>query len=108
MSAYRGMDVGTAKPTAADRARVPHHLVDVAAPEEDFSVARFQSLARVALAAVTARGRAALLVGGTGLYFRAVVDELSFPGTDPITRRRLEEEGQRIGGTELYRRLQEA
>jgi tRNA dimethylallyltransferase len=108
MSVYRGMDVGTAKPTAAERARVPHHLVDVAAPEEDFSVARFQSLAKEALAAVTARGRAALLVGGTGLYFRAVVDELSFPGTDPGTRRLLEEEGARLGADGLYRRLEES
>src|SRR5512132_2602552 len=86
MLVYRGMDVGTAKPTAAERARVPHHLIDVAEPGESFSVSRFQALARSALSEVAARGRRALLVGGSGLYFRAVVDGLAFPGTDPETR----------------------
>jgi tRNA dimethylallyltransferase len=82
MQVYRGMDVGTAKPTAADRARVPHHMLDVADPAEDFSVARFQAEARAAIAGVEARGHRALLVGGTGLYLRAVVDDLCFPGED--------------------------
>jgi tRNA dimethylallyltransferase len=82
MQVYRGMDIGTAKPTAADRARVPHHMIDVADPGEEFSVARFQAEARRAIAAIEARGHRALLVGGTGLYLRAVVDDLRFPGED--------------------------
>ena len=82
MQVYRGMDVGTAKPTPAERARVPHHMIDVADPGEDFSVARFQAEARDAIAAIESRGRRALLVGGTGLYVRAVVDDLCFPPED--------------------------
>src|SRR5205823_3051215 len=71
MSVYLGMDVGTAKPTAAERSRVPHHLLDVAEVDEEFSVAAYQALARDAVAGIEARGRTAMLVGGTGLYFRA-------------------------------------
>ncbi len=82
MQVYRGMDVGTAKPTPADRARVPHHMIDIADPGEDFSVARFQAEARAAILDVERRGRRALLVGGTGLYLRAVVDDLCFPPED--------------------------
>jgi len=87
---YRGMDVGTAKPTAADRAAVPHHLVDVLDPERDCTVRWFQAAARAAIADVLARGRTALLVGGSGLYFRAVVDALEFPPTDPAVRAEVE------------------
>lgn len=83
---YRGMDVGTAKPTPAERAAVPHHLLDVLEPEQDATVAWFQAEARAAVADVLARGRRALLVGGSGLYFRAVVDDLAFPPTDPQVR----------------------
>ena len=82
MQVYRGMDVGTAKPTPADRARVPHHMIDIAGPGEDFSVARFQAEARAAILDVERRGRRALLVGGTGLYLQAVVDDLCFPPED--------------------------
>jgi tRNA dimethylallyltransferase len=88
---YRGMDVGTAKPSATDRRRVPHHLVDVLDPSEELSVVRFRSLARDAIADIHGRGSTALLVGGSGLYWRAVVDDLSFPPTDPEVRRRVEE-----------------
>ena len=80
MLVYRGMDIGTAKPTAAQRARVPHHLLDVAEPSEPFSVARYQELAREAIARIRGRGRRVLLVGGSALYERAVVDDLGFPG----------------------------
>jgi tRNA dimethylallyltransferase len=87
---YRGMDIGTAKPTPQERARVPHHLVDVLDPAEDSTVAWFQGAARAAIADVLARGRLPLLVGGSGLYFRAVVDPLEFPPTDPGVRADLE------------------
>jgi tRNA dimethylallyltransferase len=101
MLVYRGMDVGTAKPTPEQRARVPHHLLDLAEPSERFTVARFQSCARPVLARVARP----LLVGGSGLYFRAVVDELTFPPEDPVVRASLEAEADDLGADDLYRRL---
>jgi tRNA dimethylallyltransferase len=86
---YRGMDIGTAKPTAAERDAIVHHLVDVIGPDEDLTVATFQQLARAAIGEVLDRGATPLLVGGSGLYWRAVVDDLRFPPTDPAVRRQL-------------------
>ena len=86
MQVYRGMDIGTAKPSAAEQAAVPHHLIDIVDPAEDFSVVRFQGAARDAIADIEARGRRALLVGGTGLYLQAVIDDFEFPGEDPALR----------------------
>ena len=105
MLVYRGMDIGTAKPTQQERARVPHHLVDLVDPGEEFSVARFQPLARAAIADVLERGRLPLLVGGSGLYFHAVVDDFVVPPTDPAVRARLEAEAAAAGLPELYARL---
>lgn len=105
MLVYRGMDVGTAKPSADQLARIPHHLIDVADPGEAFSVARFRLLGRRALADVASRGAAALLVGGSGLYLRALVDDLSFPGTDRSTREQLEREAVVVGPRRLHERL---
>jgi tRNA dimethylallyltransferase len=96
MQVYRGMDIGTAKPTPAERAEVPHHLLDLADPWESFTVARFQQAFRTALADVEARGRRALLVGGTGLYMRAVVDDLTIPGEYPEVRAELEAEADTV------------
>ncbi|HYU94129.1 MAG TPA: tRNA (adenosine(37)-N6)-dimethylallyltransferase MiaA [Actinomycetota bacterium] len=107
MLVYRGMDVGTAKPTAAERTGISHHLVDVAEPEEPFSVARYQQLARAVVESVDARGRRVLLVGGSGLYFRAIVDELEFPATDPEARDELRAEAEALGPDRLHRRLAE-
>ena len=90
MQVYRGMDVGTAKATPGERAAVPHHMIDVVEPGEDFSVARFQAAARAAVADIERRDRRALLVGGTGLYVQAVVDDLRFPGEDLALRAQLE------------------
>lgn len=107
MQVYRGLDVGTAKPTAAERSAVRHHLIDVADPSEEWSVARFQTAARAAVADIEARGRRALLVGGTGLYVRAVIDDLRFPGEDPVARARLEAEAAEPGGpARLHARLE--
>ena len=105
MLVYRGMDVGTAKPSGAERGRVPHHMIDVADPSEVFSVARFQEAARLVLRQTGERGREALLVGGSGLYFRAIVDELEFPGTDRDTRSELERQAAALGPERLYARL---
>ena len=82
MQVYRGMDIGTAKPTAAEQVAVPHHLLDLVDCGEEFSVAQFQAAAREAVAGIEARGRRALLVGGTGLYYQAVVDGFDLPGED--------------------------
>lgn len=104
-SVYRGLDIGTDKPSAEDRKRVRHHLVDVIDPSRTLSVAEFQRLAREAIADVSRRGLTALLVGGSGLYFRAVVDPLEFPGTDPEVRADLELEAEAEGPASLYERL---
>ena len=87
---YRGMDIATAKPSAAVRAEIPHHLVDVLAPYQELTAAAFRRLARQTIDDIRARGATPLLVGGSGLYFRAVVDPLSFPPTDPAVRAALE------------------
>jgi tRNA dimethylallyltransferase len=102
MQVYRGMDIGTAKPTRAEQGRVRHHLIDVADPWEDYAVARYQRDARAALADIAARGRCALLVGGTGLYLRALVDELEIPGQFPTVRAELEADPDTAA---LYERL---
>ena len=92
MQVYRGMDIGTAKPTPEERARRPHHLIDVAEPAEDFSLARCVELGRAAVADIEARGARAVVVGGTGLYVRGLVDELEVPGQFPEVRAELEDE----------------
>ena len=91
---YRGMDIGTAKPTVEERARVPHHLIDVVDPGERYDVLRYQRDGRAALAAIRARGHVALVVGGTGLYVRALLDGLDVESVphDPSVRARLESE----------------
>lgn len=89
---YRGMDIGTAKPSPADRAEVPHHCIDLLDPTEDVDVAWFQQQARAAIADIHHRDRVPLLVGGSGLYFRAVVDDMRFPPHDPEVRTRLEQQ----------------
>jgi tRNA dimethylallyltransferase len=86
MQVYRGLDIGTAKPTPAEQAAVPHHLIDVADPTDEWSVVRFQQEARAAVADIEARGKRALLVGGTGLYVQAVIDPLTFPPEDRAVR----------------------
>jgi tRNA dimethylallyltransferase len=101
MQVYRGMDVGTAKATPAERGEVPHHLLDVADPAEDYSVARFQADVADVIAGIEARGRRALVVGGTGLYVKAVVDGLALPGEWPALRAELESRP----AAELHRRL---
>ncbi|GAA0540771.1 tRNA (adenosine(37)-N6)-dimethylallyltransferase MiaA [Saccharopolyspora thermophila] len=107
MQLYRGMDIGTAKLTLAERRGVPHHLLDVLDVTETASVAAYQRQARRAVEDILARGRTPVLVGGSGLYVQAVVDELSFPGTDPQVRRKYEEQLAAVGPAELHRRLGE-
>ena len=105
MQVYRGMDVGTAKATPAERAEVPHHLLDLAEPDERFTVARFQAEADKVMAEIEGRGHRALLVGGTGLYLQAVVDRLAVPGDWPDVRSELETEAAATGTEGLHRHL---
>ena len=107
MALYRGMDIGTAKPTAAERADVPHHLIDVLDIADDATVAEFQLLARSAIEDCRARGVIPILVGGSALYVRAVLDRFEFPGTDPDLRAALESDLETAGSEALHRRLAE-
>lgn len=107
MLIYRGMDIGTAKPTDVQRGIVRHHLLDLAEPSEPFSVAQYQLTARDVLADLEGRETRPLLVGGSGLYFRACVDDLEFPSTDPATRADLERQADALGAARLYARLRD-
>jgi tRNA dimethylallyltransferase len=104
MQVYRGMDIGTAKPTAAERADVPHHLLDLLDPWDEATVKWFQEVAQAAIADIEGRDRRALLVGGTALYVQAVVDDLDIPGQYTDVRGELEAEGDT---RELHARLAE-
>jgi tRNA dimethylallyltransferase len=105
MQLYRGLDVGTAKATPAERAEVPHHLLDVLDVTEGAAVAAYQRAARAAVERVLDAGRTPVLVGGSGLYVQAVVDELDFPGTEPALRAELAAELDRVGPAALHARL---
>ncbi|WP_328461291.1 tRNA (adenosine(37)-N6)-dimethylallyltransferase MiaA [Actinoplanes sp. NBC_00393] len=107
MQLYRGMDIGTAKLTLAEREGVPHHLLDIWDVTEPAAVAEYQRLARAAIDDILGRGRVPLLVGGSGLYVRAVLEDFDFPGTDPAVRARLEGELTEIGPAALHERLRE-
>jgi tRNA dimethylallyltransferase len=105
MQLYAGMDIGTAKLTVAERQGVPHHLLDIWDVRQAASVAEYQRLAREAIAAVQGRGLVPVLAGGSGLYVRAALDPLEFPGTDPLLRARLEAELAERGPAVLHARL---
>jgi tRNA dimethylallyltransferase len=106
MQFYRGMDIGTAKITDAERRGVPHHLLDILDVTAEASVSDFQQQARALIRDIHGRGKRAILAGGSGLYVRAALDVLDFPGTDPEIRRRLETELQTAGPAPLRERLE--
>ncbi len=105
MQLYRGMDVGTAKLPVAERRGIPHHLLDVLEVTQSASVAQFQGQARRVIAGCRDRGRVPVLVGGSALYTRAVLDRFEFPGTDPTVRERVEGDLAREGAAALHARL---
>jgi tRNA dimethylallyltransferase len=105
MQVYRGMDIGTAKPTINEQALVRHHLIDLVDATQAFTVAQFQIAYQHAVDDITSRGGRALLVGGTGLYVRAVVDGLTLPGQWPEVRARLDDELITLGPEALHQRL---
>jgi tRNA dimethylallyltransferase len=106
---YRGMDIGTDKPTAEERQRVPHHLVDIVGPDEEFTLARYQDMAYAAINDVLSKGRLPLLVGGTGLYIKAVVEGWGVPRVRPneALRAELYQEAEVKGGAALHTRLRQ-
>ncbi|MET0694290.1 MAG: tRNA (adenosine(37)-N6)-dimethylallyltransferase MiaA [Propionibacteriaceae bacterium] len=105
MQVYRGMNIGTAKPSPDDRAEVPHHLIDLLDVTQTATVAEFQRLARAAIEDCRRRGVVPLVVGGSALYVRAIVDDFEFPGTDEALRQQLEAELARLGAAVLHQRL---
>ena len=107
MQVYVGMDIGTAKLPVAERRGIPHHLLDTLTVRDPATVAEFQHWARAAIADVRGRGRTPVLVGGSALYTRAILDRFEFPGTDDAVRRRLEEELAEVGPAALHARLRE-
>ena len=106
MQVYQGMDIGTAKLSHAERGGITHHLLDVLTVKQDSTVAWYQELARKTIDEIHGRGRDAIIVGGTGLYIKAIVDDLNFPDTDPVIRSRLELEAIEQGPAALFQRLE--
>ena len=106
MQLYKGMDIGTAKLSMEERRGIPHHLLDLLRVNQDASVAQYQSLARTAVDEIRSRGKAAVIVGGTGLYIKSIIDEMNFPETDPEIRKNLESESELLGTAALFDRLQ--
>ena len=105
---YRGMDIGTAKPTAKELAQAPHRLIDIRDPAESYSAADFRADALREMAAITAEGKIPLLVGGTMLYFKALLEGLSpLPPADPEVRAQIEKQAQELGWETLHRQLQQ-
>lgn len=102
---YRLMDIGTAKASASEQAAVPHHMLDIIDPDETMSVARFQKLARKEISKLQSQGIRPILVGGSGLYARAAIDDISFPSTDPKVRSQLERRAEHEGTGALYDEL---
>ena len=107
MQLYTGMDIGTAKLSVNERGGIPHHLLDILSVKEDSTVAWYQEIARRMIDEVHQRGNHALIVGGTGLYIKAILDDLNFPDTDPVIRARLEMQAIELGSAALFAKLQE-
>jgi tRNA dimethylallyltransferase len=107
MQIYKGMDIGTAKLSEAERGGVAHHMLDVLEVRQDATVAWYQELARAAVTDIHSRGKDAIIVGGTGLYIKSILDELNFPDTDAAVRQKLIEEAKEFGIIQLFQRLEE-
>lgn len=107
MQLYRGMDIGTAKLSLLERGGIAHHMLDVLDVTEDATVAWYQDKARETISQIHSRGKSAIIVGGTGLYIKAILDDLNFPDTDPAIRERLNAEAEEFGSARLFERLQQ-
>ena len=107
MQIYKGMDIGTAKLSPADRGGIEHHMLDILAVTQDSTVAWYQELARKSVTAIHGRGKHAIIVGGTGLYIKSILDDLNFPDTDADVRQKLTEEAKEFGIVQLFQRLEQ-
>ncbi len=107
MQIYKGMDIGTAKLPPAERGGIEHHMLDILAVTQDSTVAWYQELARKSVTAIHGRGKHAIIVGGTGLYIKSILDDLNFPDTDAVVRQRLTEEAKEFGIVQLFQRLEQ-
>jgi len=105
MQVYKGMDIGTAKLPITERNEIPHHLLDLLEVTEEANVSWYQSLAREKIDQILAAGKSVVVVGGTGLYIKAILDDLNFPDTDPKVRQQLTDEAQVVGNDQMHQRL---
>jgi tRNA dimethylallyltransferase len=106
MQIYKGMDIGTAKLAPAERGGIEHHMLDVLSVSQDSTVAWYQELARESVTNIHGRGNNAIIVGGTGLYIKSILDDLNFPDTDADVRQKLTEEAKEFGIVQLFQRLE--
>jgi len=105
MQVYKGMDIGTAKLPITERNEIPHHLLDLLEVTEEANVSWYQGLAREKIDQLLAAGKSVVVVGGTGLYIKAILDDLNFPDTDPLVRQKLTDEAQVVGNDQMHERL---
>lgn len=105
MQLYKGMDIGTAKLTTAERNGIAHHLIDILDIKDDANVAWYQQIAREKIDQILSSGKSVVVVGGTGLYIKAILDDLNFPDTDPIVRQKITDEAERLGNDVMHERL---
>ena len=105
MQVYRGMDIGTAKLTSEERGAISHHLIDVLDIKDEANVAWYQQIAREKIDQILSSGKSVVVVGGTGLYIKAILDDLNFPDTDPAVRQKITEEAERLGNDVMHERL---
>ena len=105
MQLYKGMDIGTAKLTMAERQGITHHLLDLVDVKTDVTVSWYQELARAKIDELRGAGKSVVVVGGTGLYIKAILDDLNFPETDPEVREKLNQEAEKVGGDAMHQRL---
>ena len=107
MQLYKGMDIGTAKLTMDERQGIPHHLLDLVSVKDDVNVAWYQDLARAKIDELRSAGKSVVVVGGTGLYIKAILDDLNFPDTDPVIRQKITDEAEELGNDVMHARLAE-
>jgi len=105
MQLYKGMDIGTAKLTTAERNGIAHHLIDILDIKDDANVAWYQQIAREKIDQILSSGKSVVVVGGTGLYIKAILDDLNFPDTNPLVRQKIIDEAERLGNDVMHERL---
>ena len=105
MQVYKGMDIGTAKLPISERNQIPHHLLDLLEVTQEANVSWYQGLAREKIDQLLGTGKSVVVVGGTGLYIKAILDDLNFPDTDPVVRQQLTDEAQVVGNDQMHERL---